>query len=46
MDRNGQGLLHVHQGRTDAFAQSDGLSGDYVSSLFEDREGSIWVATS
>jgi ligand-binding sensor domain-containing protein len=42
----GQGLLHVHQGRTDVFVQSDGLSGDAVESLFEDREGSIWVATS
>ena len=39
------GLLRVHQGRTDAVAQSDGLSGDNVSALFEDREGNIWVAT-
>src|SRR5208337_4338014 len=37
-DRNGglwigtldRGLLHVHQGRTDVFAESDGLSGDQV----------------
>jgi signal transduction histidine kinase/ligand-binding sensor domain-containing protein len=40
-----QGLLHVHQGRVDVFAQSDGLSGDLVQRLFEDREGNIWVAT-
>jgi signal transduction histidine kinase/ligand-binding sensor domain-containing protein len=40
-----RGLLHVHQSRTDVFAQSDGLSGDDVSALFEDREGSIWAAT-
>jgi signal transduction histidine kinase/ligand-binding sensor domain-containing protein len=39
------GLLHVHEGRTDAFAQSDGLSNDGILTLFEDREGSIWVAT-
>ena len=39
------GLVHVHQGRTDAFAQADGLSGDTVTALFEDREGSVWVAT-
>jgi PAS domain S-box-containing protein len=52
-DRNGglwigtpdRGLLHVHQGRTDGFTQSDGLSGDYINKLFEDREGNIWVAT-
>jgi signal transduction histidine kinase/ligand-binding sensor domain-containing protein len=52
-DRNGglwigttdRGLLHVHQGRTDVFAQADGLSGDYINKFFEDREGNIWVAT-
>ncbi len=41
----GGGLLHVHQGRTDVFAKSDGLSGDFISKLFEDREGNVWVAT-
>jgi len=40
-----RGLLHVHQGRTDQFKRSDGLSGDLVYELFEDREGSIWAAT-
>jgi len=40
-----RGLLHVHGGRTDMFARSDGLSGDFIYSLFEDREGNIWVAT-
>jgi signal transduction histidine kinase/ligand-binding sensor domain-containing protein len=38
-------LLHVHQGRTDVFAPSDGLTADFVEDLFEDREGNIWVAT-
>ena len=42
---SGQGLLHVHQGQMDVFSGSDGLSGDVVESLFEDREGNIWVAT-
>src|SRR5205807_73916 len=41
----GRGLLHVHQGKTDAFLSSDGLSGDSVLALFEDREGNIWVST-
>jgi signal transduction histidine kinase len=27
------------------FGRSDGLSGDYIERLFEDREGNIWVAT-
>jgi signal transduction histidine kinase/ligand-binding sensor domain-containing protein len=42
---HGGGLLHVHQGRTDVFAQSDGLSGGLAYRFFEDREGNIWVAT-
>ena len=40
-----RGIVHVHQGRTDVFAQSDGLSGNDVLSVFEDREGNIWVST-
>src|ERR1700685_489260 len=48
-DRNGglwigtadQGLLHVHQRRTDMYAQPDGLSGNYVTALFQDSEGNI-----
>jgi ligand-binding sensor domain-containing protein len=40
------GLVHIHpQGRTDVLSQADSLSDDYVDSFFEDREGSIWVAT-
>lgn len=42
---SGRGLLHVHHGRTDVFAQSDGLSDDFVAALLEDHEGNIWVAT-
>src|SRR5262249_32497471 len=30
---------------TDVFRRSDGLSGDIVTRLFEDREGNIWIAT-
>jgi signal transduction histidine kinase/streptogramin lyase len=41
-----RGLVHLHQGRRDVFAQADGLSGDRIASrLFEDREGTIWVPT-
>jgi signal transduction histidine kinase/ligand-binding sensor domain-containing protein len=40
-----RGLIHVHHGRTDVFAKSDGLSGDVLLSLFEDREGNVWVAS-
>jgi signal transduction histidine kinase/ligand-binding sensor domain-containing protein len=40
-----RGLVHVHHGRLDVFARSDGLSGDYIAGLMEDREGNLWVAT-
>ncbi len=41
----GRGIVHIHQGRTDVFSQLDGLSGDDIFDLFEDREGNIWVGT-
>ena len=40
-----RGLVHYHQGKTDAFLEADGLSGDSVVALFEDREGNVWAAT-
>ena len=40
-----QGLLHVGATGTDQFRRLDGLSGDFVSDILEDREGNIWVAT-
>lgn len=40
-----QGLVHIHGNKTDVFAQPDGLSGEKVYALFEDREGTIWAAT-
>ena len=40
-----RGLIHVYRGGTEVFTKADGLSGDIVLSVFEDREGDIWVAT-
>ena len=40
-----EGLLHLHQGRADRFSVTDGLSGNFIRSIFEDREGDVWVST-
>ncbi|MGO9931684.1 MAG: two-component regulator propeller domain-containing protein [Steroidobacteraceae bacterium] len=40
-----QGVIHVHDGKTTQFGQTNGLSGDLVTAFFEDREGTIWVGT-
>ena len=39
------GLFLVHKGTTERFARSDGLSGESITAIYEDREGTIWVAT-
>lgn len=39
------GVAHFLQGAADRFDHSQGLSGNAVQALFEDREGTIWVAT-
>ncbi|HSG40219.1 MAG TPA: two-component regulator propeller domain-containing protein, partial [Thermoanaerobaculia bacterium] len=41
-----RGLIRHVQGRTERFTRADGLSGDAVHDMFEDREGNVWVATS
>ena len=40
------GLLHLHEGRADAYTMANGLSGDQVLDMFEDREGDMWISTS
>jgi signal transduction histidine kinase/ligand-binding sensor domain-containing protein len=39
------GLALFDHGRTGLFARTDGLSGDNISAVYEDREGNIWIAT-
>jgi signal transduction histidine kinase/ligand-binding sensor domain-containing protein len=53
MDRNkslwigteNKGLYHIHDGASDHYGSADGLSGDSVGFVYEDREGNLWVAT-
>jgi len=39
------GLIRAHAGVSETFALPDGLTGDGIAAVFEDREGNIWVAT-
>jgi signal transduction histidine kinase/ligand-binding sensor domain-containing protein len=39
------GLYHIHDGYADHYGAAQGLSGDEVNSIYEDREGSVWVTT-
>jgi PAS domain S-box-containing protein len=39
------GLYRLYQGKAAHFSSRDGLSGDTVWTIAEDREGTLWVAT-
>jgi signal transduction histidine kinase/ligand-binding sensor domain-containing protein len=41
-----QGIYRIQGNKVDHFRSSDGLSGDAVTGLFQDREENIWVSTS
>jgi signal transduction histidine kinase/ligand-binding sensor domain-containing protein len=41
----GQGIVHLHEGHIDHFTSLDGLSSDVVESIFQDREGNVWVTS-
>jgi ligand-binding sensor domain-containing protein/uncharacterized membrane protein YphA (DoxX/SURF4 family) len=41
----GQGLFHLSRGRVERMTRADGLSGDTILALFEDRERNIWAGT-
>src|SRR5258708_986229 len=41
-----EGIYRIHGREVDRFRNADGLSSDSVYGFFEDREGSLWVATS
>ena len=39
------GLYHVRDDVADHYSHVDGLSGDFVNSIYEDKEGGLWVTT-
>ena len=41
----GFGLVHIYRGKVDTFSEADGLSGNFVTKVFQDREGNIWAGT-
>ena len=41
-----EGIYRLYQGHVDHFDHLEGLSADFVRTIFEDHEGSIWIATS
>ena len=40
-----KGLYRLIDGRVDRYDHLDGLAADFVSEVFEDREGAIWIVT-
>jgi signal transduction histidine kinase/ligand-binding sensor domain-containing protein len=39
------GVYHIRDGVADHYGVADGLSGGSISSIYEDKEGNIWVVT-
>jgi signal transduction histidine kinase/ligand-binding sensor domain-containing protein len=39
------GLYHIHDGHADHYGAAQGLTGERVNSIYEDREGNLWITT-
>ncbi|MGD2090494.1 MAG: two-component regulator propeller domain-containing protein [Candidatus Aminicenantes bacterium] len=42
---NGKGLISFKEGKFTAYTTKDGLSGNYVYVIYEDRKGTLWIGT-
>jgi len=42
---SGDGLLRIRGSQVEKYGESDGLSGNTVSNILQDQEGSIWMIT-
>jgi signal transduction histidine kinase/ligand-binding sensor domain-containing protein len=40
-----QGLYHIRDGHADHYGAAQGLTGDDVNSIYQDREGNLWITT-
>jgi signal transduction histidine kinase/ligand-binding sensor domain-containing protein len=40
-----EGVYRIHNGIADHYAMKNGLSGNSIGHIFEDREGNIWIQT-
>jgi signal transduction histidine kinase/ligand-binding sensor domain-containing protein len=40
-----QGIYHIHDGHADHYGATQGLTGEEVHSIYEDKEGNLWIAT-
>jgi signal transduction histidine kinase/ligand-binding sensor domain-containing protein len=41
-----RGIFRIYGDKTDHFSSADGLSSDAIAIFFQDREGTLWVASS
>jgi ligand-binding sensor domain-containing protein/signal transduction histidine kinase len=41
----GQGIYRINKGKAERFSSNDGLSGNSITSFYEDHEGNLWVVT-
>ena len=41
----GDGLFRIRERSVEHYGRAEGLSGDFVNDLYEDREGILWVTT-